>query len=195
MMLPKDQQPIPPRPKPKPKPVAKPAPKARATPSSSGEPKPKRAPRRPAGRLPRHSDDELPELTGTFDLAYEVPEDNVGFHVRGPEAGWLAVSSFPTALRAHGWVYLQVDGDVVARARVKGIGYREKRWSQEPSAHSSDLGGGPTIEVYQDSWERLRVWLGIEGERPVKGYRYLLTAGDDDIRVVSDEDLASSPPS
>lgn len=125
----------------------------------------------------------MPELTGSFDLAYEVPDDNVGFHVRGPESGWMAISSFPTMLRPDGWVYLQVDADVVARARVKGIGYRDKRWSQEPSATSHDLGGGPTLELFPDSWERMRVWLGDDAEAPVSGYRYLVTVSDDEVRV------------
>lgn len=191
MMLPKDEQPEPPRPKPAPKPT--PAPRKRSV-TSSDAPREKKPPRQPAARLPRHSDDALPELTGAFDLSYEVPDDNVTFHVRGPESGWLAVSSFPTALRANGWVYLQVDGDVVARARVKGIGYRDKRWSQEPSSISSDLGGGPTIELHPDSWERMRTWLGADGERSVKGYRYLITGDGEEVRVASDHDLAAASP-
>ena len=190
MMLPRDEQPTPPRPKPKPKPA--PAAKKRA--ASSGGTRATKAPRKPAVRLPRHLDDTIPELTGAFDLSYEVPDENVTFHVRGPESEWLAISSFPAALRANGWVYLQVDGDVVARARVKGIGYRDKRWSQEPSATSSDIGGGPTIELHPDSWERLRVWLGAAGDAPVKGYRYLVTGTGDDVRVASEEDLAAASP-
>ncbi len=187
MMLPRDEQPVPPRPKP----VPKPPPAARKRTSSSGEPRPKKAPRSPVARLPRHGDDTIPELIGAFDLSYEVPDENVTFHVRGSESQWLAISSFPAALRANGWVYLQVDGDVVARARVKGIGYRDKRWSQEPSAVSSDLGGGPTIELHPDSWERLRVWLGAAGERPVKGYRYLVTGLGDEVRIATEEELAT----
>ena len=189
-MLPRDEQPTPPRPKP----VAKPAPAARKRAASSGEPRTKKAPRTPAARLPRHGDDTIPELTGAFDLSYEVPDENVTFHVSGTESGWLAISSFPTALRANGWVYLQVDGDVVARARVKGIGYRDKRWSQEPSAISSDLGGGPTIELHPDGWERLRVWLGAAGEQPVKGYRYLVTGGTEEVRVVTADELSAVIP-
>lgn len=190
MMLPRDEQPEPPRPKP----VPKPAPAARKRATGTGEPRTKKAPRVPAARLPRHGDDAFPELTGAFDLSYEVPDDNVTFHVSGAESGWLAISSFPTALRANGWVYLQVDGDVVARARVKGIGYRDKRWSQEPSATSSDIGGGPTIELRPDSWERMRVWLGAAGEQPVRGYRYLITGGGEDVRVATDDDLAAAAP-
>jgi len=188
MMLPRDEQPTPPRPKP----VPKPAPAARKRATTAGEPRAKKAVRTPAVRLPRHGDDTLPELGGAFDLSYEVPVDNVTFHVNGTESNWLAISSFPAALRANGWIYLQVDGDVVARARVKGIGYRDKRWSQEPSALSSDIGGGPTIELHPDSWERMRVWLGAAGEQPVKGYRYLITGGAEDVRVASDEDLAAA---
>lgn len=187
MLLPKDEQPEPPKPKPAPKPEPKPRKRAASSRSSvsKGERAP-RAPRAPAARLPRHADDTKPELTGRHDLAYEVPDDNVSFHVRGPESGWLAISSLPTDLRPNGFVYLQVDGDVVARARVKGIGYRDKRWSQEPSATAADMGSGPTIEIHDDSWERMRVWLGADGERPVKGYRYLQTVSDEEIRVVTD---------
>ena len=181
MMLPRDEQPEPPRPKPVPKPA--PAPRKRTGSGASGEPRAVRASRPASARLPRHADDTIPELTGAFDLSYEVPDENVTFHVRGTESGWLALSAFPAALRANGWVYLQVDGDVVARARVKGIGYRDKRWSQEPSATASDIGGGPTIEVREDSWERLSVWLGSEGERPIKGFRYLITESSTAVRI------------
>ncbi len=172
MMLPRDEQPMPPRPKPVPKPT--PASRKRAS-GSTGEPRTKQAPRPRAARLPRHADEPSPELTGAFDLSYEVPDENVTFHVRGQESGWLAISAFPAALRSDGWVYLQVNSDVVARARVKGIGYRDTRWSQEPTATASDLGGGPTLELHEGSWERLSLWLGPEGERPTKGFRYLIT--------------------
>lgn len=188
MMLPRDEQPIPPRPKP----VPKPAPVAKKRVSASG---PSRAASRaPSTRLPRHGDDTIPELVGAFDLSYEVPDENVTFHVKGPESGWLPLSSFPPALRANGWVYLQVDGDVVARARVRAIGYRDKRWSQEPSATATDIGGGPTLELRPDSWERIRVWLGRTGEQPVKGYRYLITGTDDEIRVATEDDLIAAAP-
>lgn len=137
-------------------------------------------------------DDAIPDLVGAFDLSYEVPDENVTFHVSGPESDWLAISSFPQALRPNGWVYLQVDGDVLARARVKGVGYRDKRWSQEPSATASDLGGGPTLELHSDSWERLRVWLGPQGEAQVKGYRYLISGAERDVRVADATEVSAS---
>lgn len=120
-------------------------------------------------------------------MSYEVPDENVTFHVRGSDSTWLALSAFPIHLRANGWVYLQVDGDVVARSRVKSIGYRDKRWTQEPTATTSDIGGGPTLELHEDSWERLRVWLGPEAERQTAGFRYLVTndivSGDAAVRI------------
>ncbi len=135
--------------------------------------------------------DDAPELFGTVDLSYEVPDDNVFFHVRGQDNEWVAISSFPKALRPHGWLYLQVDRDVVARCRVKGIGFREKRWSQEPAGQTADLGPGPTLELRADSWERLKVDLGPAGDDALPGYRYLVT--DDDSDAVRGATVAGLP--
>jgi len=134
--------------------------------------------------LPRSAADPLPHLFGTYGFCYEVPDDNVAFHIRGSESGWLAIRTFPAHLRPNGWVYLQVDGDVVARARVKGVGFRERRWSQEPSATADDMGAGPTLELDDATWERFLVDLGPEGERAIKGYRYLTTGPQNQLTVV-----------
>lgn len=189
MMLPPAEQPTPPKPPPPPAPEPKKrASRARSTGGSSGPSKP-RAPRqpKPSTRLPRHMDDALPELFGALDLAYEVPEENVYHHLKGPDAAWLAISSMPKELRAGGWVYLQVDRDLVARAAVRGIGFRDRRWSQEPSERTADLGPGPTIELRPDSWERIRIDLGPEGDVAVSGYRYVTTGDDGEVRVAFDD--------
>jgi hypothetical protein len=116
----------------------------------------------------------------------------VSFHLTAPDDDWLAISAMPHELRASGWVYLQVDRDLVARARVKGVGFRERRWSQEPTATASELGAGPTLELHRDSWERIRIDLGADGERDVAGYRYLVTLADGSVRVADDDDLRIS---
>jgi len=123
-------------------------------------------------------------LFGEYDLCYEVPNEHVDFHIRGTESGWLAISRFPTHLRPGGWVYLQVDRDVVAKARVKGIGFRERRWAQEPASTAADMGAGPTLEVDGNTWERMLVDLGPDGDRVVKGYRYLTAGEDGELAVV-----------
>lgn len=183
MLLPRDEQPVPEKPPAPPEPE-RPARKRRTTSRSGGSgSRAPRTPRAPAARLPRGVDDDMPELTGRFDLAYEVPDDNVSFHLRPPDHDWLPISALPKDLRAHGWVYLQVDRAVVARCRVRGIGYRDSRWTQEPSATTHDAGPGPTIELDGDAWERLREDLGVGGDEPTPGYRYLQTGPDDRITV------------
>ncbi len=185
MLLPHDEQPVPR--KPAPEPAAERA-KAGKPAKSSGGPRPKKAPRSPAPRLPRHIDDQPPELTGSCDLSYEVPEQNVPFHISGPDHDWLAISTLPARLRANGWVYLQVGRSVIARARVRGVGYRDRRWTQEPTETASDAGAGPTLELHPNSWERLRTSLGPEGDVPIPGYRYLHTGPDDSVQVAEPED-------
>jgi len=183
MMLPHDEQPVPE------KPPAPPAPEpkaAKARRSSTGGPRSSRVAKPATARLPRHADAEAPELTGTCDLSYEVPDENVPHHVRGTDHDWLPISTFPARLRANGWVYLQVDQDLVARARVRGVGFRDRRWTHQPTAAASDMGAGPTLELHTDSWERRRWPLGPEGDRPVKGYRYLVTDGED-VHLAGDE--------
>lgn len=190
MLLPHDQQPVPEKP-PAPTPPPPKAATTRRTRSSTGSATgggQKRAARPPTPRLPRHADEAKPDLTGTCDLSYEVPDDFVPHHVRGPDHDWLPISTFPRRLRAGGFVYLQVDEDLVARARVRGVGFRDRRWAHQPTETASDLGAGPTLELQTDSWERGRWPLGPEGERTVKGYRYLVTSPDDTVHLASPEE-------
>lgn len=189
MLLPYDEQPVPEKPAREPA-AAPERRRSRTAGAGDKERKPKRTPKPPAARLPRHVDDQRPELTGSCDLSYEVPDQNVAFHVSGPDHDWLAISTLPTRLRANGWVYLQVGHEVVARARVRGIGYRDRRWTQEPTETASDAGAGPTLELHPNSWERLRLSLGPEGDRPIPGYRYLNTGPDDSVRVAGPDEHA-----
>ena len=124
--------------------------------------------------------DPLPDLIGEHDLAYEIPPDDLGSYISGSEADWLPVSTMPSGLRSAGYVYLQIDEELVARARVKGIGYRERRW--DPVA-SSDLGPGATIEV--DGWGMVSIDLGPEGAEPVSGFRYVTASADGTLRVAT----------
>ena len=179
MELPYDEQPRPPEVK------AKAAPKAPARKSgrASTSPRPKRPAQPPAGRLPRSVTDPLPELVGENDLAYEIPPSDLRYYIDGSEADWLPVSNLPTGLRAGGYVYLQVDEHLVARARVRGIGFRERRWDHAAPDAASDLGPGATIEV--GSWEMVSIDLGPEGAVPVPRFRYVTISGDGSVRVVS----------
>ncbi len=177
MELPYDEQPRPPREvKPKPAPKAP----ARTSAKATRSPRAKRPPRPPAARLPRSVTDPLPDLVGGHDLAYEIPPDDLGSYISGGESDWLPISSLPTALRAGGYVYLQIDDELVARARVRGIGFRERRWDV---AAGTDLGPGATIEV--DGWSLASIDLGPDGVVPVSGFRYVTTAGDGSVEVAS----------
>lgn len=132
-------------------------------------------------------DDDAPALFGDCDLAYEIPDDNAYFHMHSADNDWVAITSFPKRLRSDGWLYLQVDDQVVARCRVRGVGFREKRWSQEPSEQTADLGPGPTLELREQTWERFRRDLGPQGEAEVNGYRYLVTDDGDRVSVAAEE--------
>lgn len=178
MELPHDEQPKPPR-EVKPKPAPKAPARKRTTTSSAGPTK--RAPRAPAARLPRSVTDPLPELTGAHDLAYEIPPDDLRYYISGSEADWLPVTTLPTELRASGHVYLQIDEELVARARVRGIGFRERRWDHAAPEVAGDLGPGATIEV--DRWEMVSIDLGPEGALPVPRFRYLATGDGGSVGV------------
>lgn len=127
--------------------------------------------------------DPLPDLVGENDLAYEIPPSDLRYYIDGSEADWLPISNLPTELRAAGYVYLQVDEQLVARARVGGIGFRERRWDHAAPDAASDLGPGATIEVGR--WEVVSVDLGPEGAAPVPRFRYVKTSGDGSVRVAS----------
>lgn len=188
MELPFDDQPRPPRevkPKPPPRAAAKRSAKASASASGRVSTRPRRAAQPPAGRLPRSVTDPLPDLAGVHDLAYEIPPSDLRYYITGSEADWLPVSHLPTELRPGGHVYLQVDEELVARARVRGIGFRERRWDHAAPDAATDLGPGATIEV--GSWEMVSFDLGPEGAVPVPRFRYVTTSGDGSVQVATTE--------
>lgn len=192
MLLPRDEQPVPIQPESEPPPPAKKRAPRTASGTGSGSSTPRnrkartaKAPR-PSTRLPRSMADEAPTLFGDSDLAYEIPEDNAYFHMMEPDNDWVAISSMPKRLRPDGWLYLQVDRDVIARCRVRGIGFRDRRWTQEPKDDTADLGPGPTLELRSSTWERYRRDLGPDGDAPVSGYRYLVTDAEGRVRVADE---------
>ncbi len=138
---------------------------------------------RPTTRLPRSADDEAPALSGDKDLAYAIPSGNLRYHVQGPDKDWLPISSLPHELRQYGWVYLQTDSDLAARCRVRGVGFRDKRWTHEHADRTFDAGPGPTLELFGDEWEFVSIDLGPDGEAEVSGYRYLVTLPDGSARL------------
>lgn len=183
MLLPHDMQPKPPAPEPPPKPEPKKrASRAKApgqsTRSGSRSSSAKASTPRPSTRLPKADTDEPPDLFGDKDLAYEVPEGNLRFHVQGPDSEWLPISSMPKELRPHGLVYLSVDDRLVARCRVKGIGFRARRWTHEAPGVTSDVGPGATLELHKDGWDFMSFDLGPDRDE-VHGYRYLAPLPDD----------------
>lgn len=133
--------------------------------------------------LPKSDLDAAPDLFGDKDLAYEVPASSLQYYVQGPESDWLPISSMPVELRERGWIYLKSDQWLVARVRVKKIGYREHRWTHESPEATSDVGPGPTLELDGGNWELLRKDLGPEGDIEVPGYVYLITDPDDNVTV------------
>lgn len=187
MELPYDQQPKPPReikppPGPRTRAPAKTARKKQGTAAATPGSKRAAEPPPPRARLPRTVTDPLPDLVGDCDLAYEIVSFDLRYHISGPEADWLPVSSLPSDLRAGGYVYLQVDQDLVARAKARHIGFRERRWDHAGPDVASDLGPGATIEVGR--WEMVAIELGPDGAVPVPGFRYLTTSADGSVRVV-----------
>ncbi len=126
-------------------------------------------------------------LGGDKDLAYAIPAANLRYHVQGPDKDWLPISSLPTELGEFGWVYLQTDATLAARCRVRGVGFREKRWTHEHADRTADAGPGPTLELYGDDWEFVSIDLGPEGDSETRGYRYLVTLPDGSVRSADDE--------
>ena len=185
MLLPHDLQPEPPPPEPAEVKPAKRASRTKAATSAGSTRTPRRGSRtskvRVSTRLPRTETDSIPELFGDKDLAYEIPEANLRYHVQGSDSNWLSISSMPRELRDGGWVYLQTGSKLVARCRVKAIGFRQRRWTHEKPGDTSDAGPGGTLELYEDGWEFVSIDLGPEGEREVRGYRYLITEADDSV--------------
>ena len=189
MFLPFELRPTPP-PKPEPpKSTPKRASKRTSSVAKKSAPKKtsgtvKRKPSTPrrSRALPRSVHDKSPELAGGKDLAYEIPENNLRHHVQGPDKSWLPISTMPTELRNKGWVYLKCDDRVVARCRVRNVGFRDQRWSHESSNTTSDIGPGATLEVDGD-WEFLSVGLGPDEGHEITGYLYVITDADDSVRI------------
>ncbi len=178
MLLPHALMPKPPAPKP----VAKSEPKKRVKTGTSGQRRKRSSSKSSAPRvstkLPKTDVDPLPVLFGDKDLAYEIPENNLRYHTRGADSTWLPISSMPKELRPDGVVYLQTDSVLIARCRVKGIGFRDHRWTHEAPGVTTDIGPGATLELHKDAWDFLSVDLGPDGEVDVQGYRYITTSTD-----------------
>jgi hypothetical protein len=122
--------------------------------------------------LPKTASDPWPDLVGDKDVS--VPVYDFVAHAQGPENEWLlAESGFPWDLRQGGWIYLRHDGRLGARARVKGIEFREKR--VQHTGNPIDLGPGPAIAVDAATWEFVDIDLGDLAESQRQGYRYLIT--------------------
>ena len=136
----------------------------------------------PSTRLPKSLNATPPALFGDKDLAYEIPDGSLRFHVQGPDSSWLPISVMPTEVRDGGLVYLQSEGKLVARSRVTGIGFRKRRWTHEAPGASSDAGPGATLDLHEDDWELISIDLGLAGEEEVQGYRYLVTLEDGSVQ-------------
>ncbi len=188
MLLPHAMQPVPPAPEPPPTPAPKKRASRAKSPSSKKPRKASAAAARNPTRLPRTEVDPCPELYGTRDLSYEIPETNLRYHVQGADSGWVPISTMPRELRPNGWLYLQTERLLVARCRVKGIGFRDRRWTHEKSETTFDAGPGAVLELYGDDWEYLSIDLGPGGDAEVRGYRYLVTDEDGSVGLAIDED-------
>jgi hypothetical protein len=154
---------------------------------SSGKTRAASSPR-PSTRLPKTEADPIPVLFGDKDLAYEIPDSNLRYHVQGTDSGWLSISTMPKELRDSGWVYLQTGRKLVARCRVKGIGFRQRRWSHEKPGDTADGGPGGTLELFDEGWEFVSIDLGGEGDKEVRGYRYVITDTDGSVRIAIPDD-------
>ena len=144
------------------------------------EKKPAKASRAPSkSKLPLTAKDSIPSLTGNKDLSCSVYE--IAAHVDGPGNDWIVAKGFPAQLRAGGWIYLRHGGSLGAKARVKGIGFREDR-PHHTGDTSENWGPGPTIEIDASTWEPLDISLGELAESQRQGYRYLATSTDGEIR-------------
>ncbi len=129
----------------------------------------------------------MPPLTGNKDLAYAIPAHNLRYHVQGADKDWLPISSMPHELRADGFVYLQDDAELIARCKVRGVGFRERRWTHEHPSSTADAGPGATLELFGDDWEFVSIDLGPEGEAEIRGYRYLVATTDGSARLPTAE--------
>lgn len=191
MLLPHEMQPQPPPPPPPPpKPVPKKrAPRKKASPGAAAKTTAARATTssRRSTKLPKSATDTPPALFGDKDLAYEIPDGTLRYHIEGADSTWLPISAMPRELRDGGSVYLQSDRKLVARCRVQGVGFRDQRWTHADPKETVDAGPGATLDLHEDDWELVSIDLGKEGETELKGYRYLISDEDGSVRPVPDK--------
>jgi hypothetical protein len=129
----------------------------------------------PRGRrpttVPRSADDPIQPLRGTKDVSMPV-------HAVGPyldeRTDWMpAMNGYPHDLRPDGWLYLRLDGRLVARVTVPSMGWRDERparTSDDPN--SKGWGEGLVFSVDPSTWEPVDQDLGEDAERMRQGYRY-----------------------
>ena len=122
--------------------------------------------------LPTMSIHALPVLTGNHDLVY--PVISVSDHMEGPGNEWLSLKVFPHHLRPKGFVYLKLGGQVAARARVRGIGYRENVVEHTPNDDGvfAPLVSTATLELEPGTWEAVDFPAAKSHQQ---GFRYLDT--------------------
>ena len=91
-----------------------------------------------------------------------------------PGNDWLFLTGFPHDLRPNGWVYVKVEGHIVARVRVRGVGYRMN--VREHSPHDDGVhhlvSATATLEVDANTWDPVDF---PAAETHGQGIRYLRT--------------------
>jgi hypothetical protein len=103
--------------------------------------------------LPTSASDPCPTLIGGHDLVY--PTHSLSDHMSGPGNDWLFLTGFPHDLRPSGWVYVKVEGQIVARVRARGVGYRIDVREHTPDEHGVHqlVASTPTLELDPETWE------------------------------------------
>ena len=113
----------------------------------------------------------------------------------GADNDWLFLSGFPHDLRPRGWVYFKVEGHVVARARVRRVGFRTDVREHTPDDHGvyQRVQSTPTLEFDPRTWEEVDF---PAAETHQQGIRYVEANDDDDGAVhhlVGGSVIASHP--
>ena len=92
----------------------------------------------------------------------------------GPGNDWLFLTGFPHELRPSGWVYVKVEGRIVGRVRVRGVGYRMNVREHTPDDDGVHrlVSATPTLEVDPDTWEPVDI---PAAETHGQGIRYIRT--------------------
>ena len=103
--------------------------------------------------LPTTPSDPCPDLIGNHDLVY--PIHRLADHMEGPRKDFLFLTVFPHHLRPTGWVYVKVEGRVVARVRVRRVGYRRDVQEHTPDERGVYLcrESTSTLELDPNTWE------------------------------------------